>query len=62
MAIYKVLSNNCTLGKQGETVDTAKNAGIDFDALVQGGHLEEIKAVKPVQSFSKDFTKEKEEK
>lgn len=62
MAIYKVLSNNCALGKQYDTVDSAKFAGINFEALVQSGHLEEVKAVKANQTFSKEFTKEKEEK
>lgn len=47
MAQYKVISNNCTLGKQGATIDNKDCDGISFVALVEGGHLEEIKAFKP---------------
>lgn len=51
MATYKVLSNNCTLGKQGATIDSANDTSANYDALVEGGHLEEVKpqAIKPVK-------------
>ena len=50
MATYKVLSNNCTLGQVGATIDSANNTSANYDALVAGGHLEEVKpqAIKPV--------------
>ena len=51
MANYKVLSNNCTLGKKGATIDSANNTSANYDALVEGGHLQEVKAqaFKPVK-------------
>jgi hypothetical protein len=42
MANYKVVSENCTLGKQGETVSADDLAGFNVDALVAGGHLAEV--------------------
>jgi hypothetical protein len=42
MASYKVLSDNCTLGVQGSTITDKDLAGISVDALVDGGHLEEV--------------------
>jgi hypothetical protein len=43
MAQYKVISDNCGLGNQGETVDSDKFEGVNFDALVEGGHIVEAK-------------------
>jgi hypothetical protein len=43
MATYKVLSDNCTLGKVGATIDSANDTSTNYDALVEGGHLEEVK-------------------
>lgn len=40
---YKVLSDNCTLGKVGETVTPADMSDDNLAALVTGGHLEEVK-------------------
>jgi hypothetical protein len=40
---YKVLSDNCTLGKVGETVTPADMSDDNLAALVAGGHLEEVK-------------------
>ena len=44
MATFKVLSDNCTLGKEGATIDSANDTSVNYDALVEGGHLEEVKA------------------
>lgn len=51
MATYKVISDNCTLGKVGQSIDSANDTGVNYDALVEGGHLEEVKAqaTKPVK-------------
>ena len=51
MATYKVLSDNCTLGKVGATIDSANDTSTNYDALVEGGHLEEVKpqAIKQVK-------------
>jgi hypothetical protein len=51
MATYKVLSNNCTLGQVGATIDSANDTATNYDALVEGGHLQEVKpqAFKPVK-------------
>ena len=39
MTAYRVLSDNCTLGKQGETISVDALIGINVDALLDGGHL-----------------------
>ena len=59
MANYKVLSNNCTLGKKGATIDSANNTSANYDALVEGGHLEEVKAqaIKPVKDGNQSWQK-----
>jgi hypothetical protein len=51
MATYKVISDNCTLGKVGQSIDSANDTSVNYDALVEGGHLEEVKAqaIKPVK-------------
>ena len=59
MATYKVISNNCTLGKIGQTIDSANNTSANYDALVEGGHLEEVKAqaIKPVKDGNQSWQK-----
>lgn len=47
MATYKVLSDNCTLGVKGTTIVVADDTGINYDALVSGEHLEEVKSQTP---------------
>jgi len=44
MATYKVLSENCTLGKQGDTVngDELEAQGVNVVAMLDGGHLAEV--------------------
>lgn len=42
MANYKVVSENCTLGKQGATISADDLEGFNVDALVAGGHLAEV--------------------
>jgi hypothetical protein len=44
MASYKVLSDNLSAAKQGETVDSAALDGCNIEALVEAGHLAEISA------------------
>lgn len=53
MANYKVMSENCTLGKQGETLNASDLEGFNIDALVDGGHLAEVNV-----KVSKQDTKE----
>jgi hypothetical protein len=40
MTTYKVISDNCTLGKQGSTVTEAELEDVNLQALLEGGHLE----------------------
>lgn len=49
MVSYKVMSDNCTLGKQGEMLSADDLAGVNVDALLEGGHLAEanVKIYKP---------------
>lgn len=51
MATYKVISSNCTLGKQGQIIDSADNTSANYDVLVEGNHLEETKLnnIKPTK-------------
>ena len=42
MTTYRVLSENCTLGKQGDTVTDDQLDGVNVAALVDGGHLAEV--------------------
>lgn len=55
MANYKVLSNRFSLGKKGETVDSALLDGCNIGALVEAGHLAEVSA-----KVSKTVTSEQE--
>jgi hypothetical protein len=52
MATYKVLSDNFSLGKQGETIDSDLLIGCNIQALIDGEHLAEVnvKASKPLTS------------
>ena len=47
MTTYKVLSNRFSLGKKGETVDSALLDGCNISALVEAGHLAEVIASSP---------------
>lgn len=42
MAQYKVLSENFTVGSQGDTIDSDKLDGCNIAALIESGHLAEI--------------------
>jgi hypothetical protein len=55
MAQYKVLSENCTLGKLNETVSIDGASGFNVDALIEGGH---IQAVASKTSKTEQETKE----
>jgi len=55
MASYKVLSDNFSLGKQGELLDSALLDGCNIEALVEAGHLAEVSA-----KVSKTVTSEQE--
>jgi hypothetical protein len=55
MAQFKVLSDNCTLGKQGETVSIDDESGINVAALIEGAH---IQAVTSKTSKTEQETKE----
>jgi hypothetical protein len=53
MPNYKVMTDRCSLGKQGETISANDLKGFNVDALVAGGHLAEVN----VKVFKQD-TKE----
>ena len=42
MPNYKIMSDNCTLGKQGENINGDDLEGLNVQALVDGGHLAEV--------------------
>lgn len=49
---YEVLTDNCTLAAKGATIrahDFAHRT-LNFDALVEGGHLRQLQATTPKQS------------
>ena len=56
MANYKVMSENCTLGKQGETISADDLVGVNVDALLDGGHLAEVN-VKVTKQDTKETDK-----
>ena len=56
MANYKVMSENCTLGKQGETISANDLEGVNVDALLEGGHLAEVN-VKVLKQDTKETDK-----
>jgi hypothetical protein len=44
MTTYRIISHNTTLGTAGDTIADADLAGLNVDALVEGGHIEPIAA------------------
>jgi hypothetical protein len=42
MPNYRILSENLTLGKPGEVIGSENVEGVNFEALVAGGHLEPV--------------------
>lgn len=42
MATFKIVSDNTTLGKPGDTVTSDALEGLNVEALVAGGHLEPV--------------------
>lgn len=50
MTTYKIISDNCTLGKQGSTVTEAELDGLNSQALLEGGHLEVVSSKPQKQS------------
>lgn len=49
MTAYRILSGNCTLGKQGETISADDLIDVNVDALLDGGHLAEVNVKIPKQ-------------
>ena len=56
MATYKVLSDNFSLGKQGESVDSNALEGCNVEALIEAGHLAEVSG----KVSKKEITEEQE--
>jgi hypothetical protein len=56
MTNYKVISDNCTLGKQGDNINGDDLEGLNVDALVAGGHLAEVN-VKVAKQEPKEMDK-----
>jgi hypothetical protein len=56
MTNYKVLSDNFSLGKQGDNINDANLVGLNVDALVDGGHLAEVN-VKVIKQEPKEMDK-----
>lgn len=50
MQSFKVISDNCTVGKQGATVTEAELDGLNLQALLEGGHLELVSSKSTKQS------------
>jgi hypothetical protein len=42
MITYKIISDNCTLGKIDATVTESELEGLNLQALLDGGHLETV--------------------
>lgn len=57
VASYKVLSDRVSLASQGQTIDSAALDGYNVDALLAGGHLEEVNP-KAVKTESTDISKD----
>ncbi len=55
MTTYKVLSDNFSLGNQGEVLDSALLDGCNIQALIEGEHIAEVNA-----KISKQVTSETE--
>jgi len=51
MTAYRILSDNCTLGKQGETISADDLNDVNVDALLDGGHLAEVNVKIPKQDM-----------
>jgi hypothetical protein len=53
---YKVISDRCTLGSVGAIVNESELEGVNFQALLDGGHLEAVskKEDAPKQSETKE--------
>jgi hypothetical protein len=43
MATYKVISDNFAKGAKGSTVSDADLEGFNISALIEGGHIAEVK-------------------
>lgn len=56
MPNYKIMSDNCTLGAQGETISGDNLEGLNVKALVDGGHLAEVN-VKVTKQDTKETDK-----
>ena len=56
MTNYKVISDNCALGKQGDNINGDGLEGLNVDALVAGGHLAEVN-VKVLKQDTKEMDK-----
>lgn len=56
MTTYKVLSDNFSLGKQGESVDSNALEGCNVEALIEAGHLAEVSG----KVSKKEITEEQE--
>lgn len=56
MTNYKVISDNCTLGKQGDNINGDDLEGLNVGALVDGGHLAEVN-VKVAKQEPKEMDK-----
>jgi hypothetical protein len=44
--MFKIISDNTTLGKQGSTINVDALDGLNVDALIEGGHIERVNAIK----------------
>ena len=55
MTTYKVLSDRFSLGKKGETLDSALLVGCNIETLIEAGHLAEVSV-----KVSKSVTSEQE--
>jgi hypothetical protein len=49
MPNYKVMTDRCSLGKQGATISGDDLEGVNVAALVEGGHLAEVNVKVPKQ-------------
>jgi len=56
MTNYKVISENFTLGKQGDNINGDDLEGLNVDALIDGGHLAEVN-VKVLKQEPKEMDK-----
>ena len=54
MPNFRILSDKTTLGSPGELVDSASHPAINFEALVEGGHIEPVLASKRTHTKEQD--------